>query len=263
VLAAGRGTRMQRGGTGKEGLTPEQARTAQSGLKALMPVGRPFLDFVLSALADAGVTDVCVVIASGVSPIRDRYERETRPIRLRVSFAEQSAARGTANALLTARRFAGDDAFLVLNADNYYPVEALRAMCECGAPCAAAFDRDALVRLGNMPEERVREYAVLAEDADGFLSDIAEKPSSLGARRSPLLVSMNLWSFTTDIFPACEAVTPSARGELELPEAVCLSIREHRSRIHAVHLACGVLDLSRPEDVAVVSQRLRAVRVSL
>jgi len=257
---------MQRG-TDADVLSAEQAQAARAGLKALMPVGmpvgRPFLDFVLSALADAGVTAACVVVAGGPSPIRDRYERDMRLSRLQISFAGQTAPRGTADALLTTRRFAGGDPFLVLNADNYYPVEALRALCESPAPGAAAFDRDALVLLGNVPEERVREYAVLTEDAEGFLTDVVEKPSSLLVPRSSFLISMNLWSFTTDIFRACEAVTPSSRGELELPEAVRLSVREHGARIRAVHLACGVHDLSRPSDVVAVTQRLRDVQVRL
>lgn len=43
-------------------LDAEQSRAADAGVKAMISVGRPFLDHVISALADAGFTDVCLVI---------------------------------------------------------------------------------------------------------------------------------------------------------------------------------------------------------
>ena len=45
-------------------LTPDQQRAADAGRKAMMPInGRPFLDYVLSALADAGIRHVALVVA--------------------------------------------------------------------------------------------------------------------------------------------------------------------------------------------------------
>ena len=43
-------------------LDAAQAAAADEGLKAFIPIGRPFLDYILSALADAGLTRLCVVI---------------------------------------------------------------------------------------------------------------------------------------------------------------------------------------------------------
>src|SRR5688572_15286855 len=61
VLARGLGRRMQETpGSDEAALTPEQKAAASAGLKSMMPVAepgrpaRPFLDYVLSELADAG-----------------------------------------------------------------------------------------------------------------------------------------------------------------------------------------------------------------
>jgi glucose-1-phosphate thymidylyltransferase len=43
-------------------LEPDQEESAASGVKAMISFGRPFLDYVLSALADAGIAEVCLVI---------------------------------------------------------------------------------------------------------------------------------------------------------------------------------------------------------
>ena len=57
VLARGLGSRMRAEDPGVQ-LTPEQEKAASAGLKALIPIaGRPFLDYVLASLADAGIRD--------------------------------------------------------------------------------------------------------------------------------------------------------------------------------------------------------------
>lgn len=260
VLAAGRGTRMKRPAAGGEALSGEQERAAALGHKALMPVGRPFLDYVLAALADAGLTQVCLIVAAGASAIRDRYTSECIPTRVRLSFAEQAEPLGTAHALLAARSFVGADRFVVLNADNYYPAAVLRTMAECEGNAVGAFDVDALVRLGNVPIERVRDYARLVVGPDGILGDVEEKPASRDVDRATP-TSMNLWTFDSSIFEACERVPRSERGEYELPQAVRHAIRERGLRIRAVPLQAGVLDLGNRADIPSVTRRLGALSV--
>jgi CTP:molybdopterin cytidylyltransferase MocA len=67
ILAAGRGTRMQQAHD-SAGLNAGQSAAARSGLKAMMPVSRPFIDYVLSGLADAGYRRVCLVIGLIMRP---------------------------------------------------------------------------------------------------------------------------------------------------------------------------------------------------
>jgi UTP-glucose-1-phosphate uridylyltransferase len=102
------------------------------------PDGRPFIDYLLSSLADAGFTDVCLVIGPEHTHVRERYERETIPSRLRIHFAIQERALGTANAVLSAELFAENDSFVVINSDNYYPREALEGCTISQSPRLSA-----------------------------------------------------------------------------------------------------------------------------
>ena len=43
-------------------LDPALAAAADSGVKAMIPIGRPFLDYVLGVAADAGITRACLVV---------------------------------------------------------------------------------------------------------------------------------------------------------------------------------------------------------
>lgn len=264
ILARGLGTRM-RAASDSAALSEEQARAADAGMKAMMPIGRPFLDYVLSALADGGITDVCLVIGPEHDVIRDYYDKEVRPTRVALHFAVQQVARGTADAVLAARSVTRERDFLVLNADNYYPVTAYRALVNAGAPSLPGFNADTLVRRGNIGAGRIRKYALLRVGADGLLEDVLEKPdeATFAAMGSDALVSMNLWAFTPEIFEACRRVRPSARGELEIPNAVRLAVREMGMRFRVIPMAEGVLDLSSRGDVASVAAALADVEVRL
>jgi dTDP-glucose pyrophosphorylase len=238
-------------------LTSEQARAADQGQKGLMPVGgHPLLDHVLHELAEGGVREVVFVVAPGPSPLRDRYLRDAPPRRLRVRFVEQRDPRGTADALLAARDAVDDAPFLMLNADNLYPAASVASLVALDGPGLVAYDAEALVG-GGIPAERVLRFALLDLAPDGTLREIVEKPSAEHplARAKERWVSMNLWRFDGSIFDDCASVRPSARGELELADAVRIAIARG-VRFRAVRQRAAVLDLSQRGDVAGVAARL-------
>ncbi len=265
ILARGLGTRMRRAQAGADRLDSRQAHMADQGIKAMIPVGRPFLDYVLSGLADAGCRNVCLVIGPEHEIIPEYYTRTCPPTRLRITFAIQEHPRGTADALAAARSFAGDDHFLTLNSDNYYPISALRTLRLLGRPGLAAFDRNSLTREGNISSHRIRQFAVITADADGCLRRIVEKPEDAFLRtlEPDIQVSMNCWLFGPAIFPACASVSPSQRGELELTDAVQYAMTHLAERFRVLKFNAGVLDLSNRADIETVAERLREIEVKL
>jgi glucose-1-phosphate thymidylyltransferase len=248
--------------SGNAALSDEQAKAAAAGAKGMMPLfARPFLDYVISALADAGITDVVLVIGPEHEAVREYYARTAPPSRVRVHFAEQAEPRGTADAVYAARGIVREAPFLMLNSDNYYPVAAYSALAAVGGAGLVAFEAEELVRDGGIEAERVLKYALIDFDSAGWLREIKEKPApdDLLAQRAERWVSMNLWSFTPRIFEACTRIKPSARGELELADAVMVALRELGERFRVIPMRAGVLDLSSRADVAFVAARLKSV----
>src|SRR5579863_4029778 len=193
ILARGLGTRMR---TEQENthLDASQSAVADSGMKAMIPFGRPFLDFVLSGLADAGYRSACIVIGPEHSVVSEHYAR-IQPQRINVEFAIQQKPIGTADAVLTVKDFAGDQQFVVLNGDNLYRLEVLNALRELGEPGAVMFDEESLVRNSNIPAERVRSFAYGTVNSENYLIDLVEKPdeSNISNLRANSLISMNCW----------------------------------------------------------------------
>ncbi len=264
ILAAGLGKRMRQP-AGDARLAALQAAAADTGVKALIPFARPFLDYSLSALADAGFREACLVIGPQHQQIRDYYMQERPPRRLKIFFAVQSQPRGTADALLAAREFTQDELFLMINSDNYYPVSACRAARKMRGPGIIVFERDALLHRGNIQPERISGFAAVKVAPCGQLDDVLEKPSpetirALGPR---VWLSMNCWLFDKRIFPACERIGPSPRGELEIPDAVRLAIHELAVRFEVTRCADPVLDLSSRRDIESIAPFLERLPVNL
>ena len=247
-------------------LGADQAAVADIGFKAMIPMatgnGRPFLDYLLSALADVGLNDVCLVIGPEHIAVRDHYERDAVPSRIRLKFAIQEQALGTANAVLSAEEFVGDDTFAVINSDNFYPADALNALHALAEPAIVGFDRDVLVRRGNVPAERTARFGALDIDSGGYLRRILVSPTEEMLKSGdPIYSSMNCFLFTKEIFAACREVPISARGEYELPQAVHLAIDRGMMRFKVVRIAAPVLDMSSRGDIGKVAQHLTGIEI--
>ena len=263
ILARGLGTRMRQADDSAT-LDAETARIAASGVKAMIPtLGRPFLDFVLSVLADAGYTQACLVIGPEHDAVRDYYGKTNRPTRMSVDFAVQEKPLGTADAVRPAEAFAAGEPFLMINSDNFYPAEALVALQQAAAPGVAVFAKTAMLEGSNIPADRIGKFSVVETNADGSMQRIIEKPddATLARLGDAAFVSMNCWLFDSKIFDACREIKPSPRGEYEITDAVQHCIDVFGQRFAAHKFAAPVLDLSSRGDIAAVNDRLRGIDV--
>ena len=265
ILARGLGTRMQTTDESVE-LSDREAEIAAAGVKAMIPIDgdRPFVDYVLTELADAGYTRVCLVIGPEHGLVRDYY-RQLAPKRVSIDFAIQAEPLGTADAVAAAEDFADGEHILVINSDNFYPPEALAGLRELDTAGLAAFERDGMLAGSNIPAERVSKFAVIELGADGFMRRVIEKPDAdaIAALPEPVCVSMNCWRFSPKIFDACRAIEPSPRGELEITDAVQHAIDRLGERFAAPAFSAPVLDLSARGDIAAVQQALAGMDVRL
>jgi dTDP-glucose pyrophosphorylase len=268
ILARGLGTRMKKADPAIA-LDPTLAAVADSGVKAMIPtMGRPFLDYVLGVAAEAGITRACLVVGPEHGQIQ-QYYADLRPRRMKIEFAVQEKPLGTADAVAAAETIVGQRPFVMINSDNYYPLEAYCALRDAPGPAVAIFDQETLVAKSNIPAERIAKFAVVEGEprADGTtrLKRIVEKPdeATLARLPRPLGVSMNCWRFGPAIFRACRSIKPSPRGELEITDAVQYATDHLGEQFSIVWCQAAVLDLSSRTDIGPVTERLAGVKVDL
>jgi glucose-1-phosphate thymidylyltransferase len=231
----------------------------------MIPInGRPFLDYVLRAVSDAGFERVGIVLGTGHEELRAHYE-DLRPSRIDVSFIEQREPLGTAHAVRQAEPFAAGEPFLVINGDNYYPAEVLtlvHGLQECGL---VGFRRDTLSQGGNMTLAGTANCAHIELSAGGELIRLREKPGAdyLDRLHAPVWLSMTCWRFTSSMFEAIRSIALSERGEYEIPDAVAYSIDALGERFRMVPSLATVLDLSTRGSIPAVESLLKDTAVDL
>ena len=232
VLAAGEGTRLRP-------LTEDKP-------KGMVEVaGKPILTRCFEQLAALGVDELVVVVGYLKEGIISHYGDEFEGIP--ITYTHQREQKGLAHALLRAEEYIDDD-FMLMLGDNVFRAnlaDVVRRQQEDRA--------DAAFLVQEVPLEEAGRYGVCVTNDYGEITDVVEKP----ADPPSTLVMTGFYVFSPAIFPACELVQPSTRGEYEISEAIDLLIRSGRT-IDAIPIDGWRMDIGYPEDREEAERRLRA-----
>ncbi|MFF2597966.1 glucose-1-phosphate thymidylyltransferase [Streptomyces californicus] len=230
VLAGGSGTRLR--------------PFTHSMPKQLVPVaGRPVLAHVLDLVGALGVTEIGVVVGDKAADI-EAAVGDGSDIGARVTYIPQERPLGLAHAVRTARPFLGDDDFVMLLGDNVLLPGVGEAAEDFRARRAAA---QVVVQKVADP----RHFGVAEIDAEGAVLAVVEKP------REPRgdLALIGVYFFTPEIHRAVDAIRPSARGELEITDAIQWLVASG-APVRATEYTGFWKDTGRPEDLLACNRRL-------
>jgi glucose-1-phosphate thymidylyltransferase len=203
ILSGGRGTRLR--------------PITHTSAKQLVPVAnRPVLFYAIDAMAEAGICELGIIIAPETgNEIREAVGDGSR-FGVDITFILQDEPAGLAHAVLTAEPYLGSDPFVMYLGDN---------LLQGGiGELVAAFDAnrpDALILLTPVPDP---EHYGVAELQDGRVVALAEKP----AQPRTDLALVGVYMFTAAVHDAARAIEPSARGELEITDAIQHLVDEGR-----------------------------------
>jgi glucose-1-phosphate thymidylyltransferase len=177
--------------------------------KQLLPVAnKPVLFYGLEAIRDAGITETGIIVGD-TAPAIEAAVGDGSAFGLEVSYLRQEAPLGLAHAVLIARDYLAGDDFVMYLGDNFIVGGITALVDEFGANRP-----DAQIMLTRVPDPR--QFGVAELDAFGEVTRLTEKPAQ---PRSDLAL-VGVYLFTPAIHEAVGRLAPSARGELEITEAI-------------------------------------------
>jgi glucose-1-phosphate thymidylyltransferase len=203
ILSGGAGTRLR--------------PITHTSAKQLVPVAnKPVLFYGLESIAEAGVTEVGIVVGDTAEEIKAAVG-DGSAWGIEVTYLPQEAPLGLAHAVLIARDFLAEDDFVMYLGDNFIVggisglVEAFRA------------ERPAAQILLTQVSDP-RSFGVAELNGAGDVVGLEEKPEH---PKSDLAL-VGVYLFSPAVHEAVRAIEPSPRGELEITHAIQWLIEQGR-----------------------------------
>jgi bifunctional UDP-N-acetylglucosamine pyrophosphorylase/glucosamine-1-phosphate N-acetyltransferase len=226
ILAAGEGVRLQ--------------PITSTRPKHLIKVGgKPILEHCLDAVRTSGIEETLMVIHYMGDAIR-QYFGDGKKFGLKIEYVEQKAVLGTGNAVSIVEPHIKDD-FLLVYGDLLFSAEAVKNVIDLHKREKPA------ATMAVVPVENPEEYGIVELEDEKHVKRIVEKPNRNEAPSN--LANAGVYVFSTEIFDKIRETSASARGELEITDAISQLLNEKKT-VLAVKISRGDwMDIGRPWDL--------------
>ena len=197
ILAGGAGTRLR--------------PITHTSAKQLVPVAnKPILFYGIEHLVDGGVDDVGIIVGDTRNEIMSAVGDGSR-WGIRVTYIPQESPLGLAHCVLIARDYLGDDDFVMYLGDNLLEQGVKQFIDDFERTRG---DAAAQILLRQVPDPQ--RFGVAALNDAGEVVRLVEKPADPPSD----LALVGVYLFDPRIHDAVRAIRPSARGELEITDAI-------------------------------------------
>jgi glucose-1-phosphate thymidylyltransferase len=218
ILAGGSGTRLH-------------PITRATSKQLIAVYDKPMVYYPLSTLMLAGIREILVITTPHDAGQFQRLLGDGSDFGISLTYAQQTAPDGLAQAFLIGEDFIGDDTVALVLGDNIF----------YGPGLGQQLQRFSDVQGGAVFAYWVREpqaYGIVEFDADGRVLDLTEKPER---PRSNYAVP-GLYFYDNEVVDIARGLRPSARGELEITDVNRTYLERGRLRVEVLPRGTAWLD---------------------
>ena len=197
ILSGGKGTRLR--------------PFTYTHAKQLIPVAnKPVLFRAIETIRDAGIHEIGIVTGDTGPQIREAVGDGSRFGDVQITYIPQDAPLGLAHAVKIAQPFIGDARFVMFLGDNVIQ----GGLSPLLADFSTHADWNSQIVLTAVDQPQFYGVATLTDD--GQIKRLVEKPTNPESK----LALVGIYMFDSHIFEAVNTIAPSARGELEITDAI-------------------------------------------
>lgn len=219
--------------------------------KQLIPVyDKPMIYYPLSVLMLAGIQDILIISTPHDLPQFKNLFGEGTHLGLSISYAEQPAPEGLAQAFIIGKSFIGDDNVALILGDNIFFGSGFSHLLQ---DCASLSEGGLIF---GYPVKDPERYGVVEFDENNKVVGIEEKPD---IPKSKFAVP-GLYFYDNAVLDIAKNIKPSPRGELEITDVNMEYLRQGKLQVQPLSRGFCWLDTGTHESLQQASSYVQAVQ---